>query len=103
MQSLVSRQADVVHDALSRRLSHHRFACRRPSAMDARIYSLELSSIQLVDLSYGVDVDVEAEVGEDISWSMGMQGETQMWPTEKLSAARRWPDHLQSGRPCGSR
>jgi hypothetical protein len=84
IQSLVSRQADVVHDALSRRLSHHRFACRRPGAMDARIYSLELSSIQLVDLSYGVDVDVEAEVGEDhFLVHMGLQGETQMWANGK--------------------
>jgi AraC-like DNA-binding protein len=84
VQSLVSRQAEVVHDALSRRLSHHRFACRRPSAMDARIYSLELSTIQLVDLSYGVDVDVEAEVGEDhFLVHMGMQGETQMWTNGK--------------------
>lgn len=101
MQSLVSQQADVVHDALSRRLSHHRFACRRPGAMDARIYSLELSSIQLVDLSYGVDVDIEAEVGEDhFLVHMGLQGETRMWADGKSFPLR--PDGLiitNSGAP----
>jgi hypothetical protein len=89
VQSLVSRQAEVVHDALSRRLSHHRFACRRPSAMDARIYSLELSTIQLVDLSYGVDVDVEAEVGKTIFWSTwACRAKPRCGPTAKAIRCR---------------
>ncbi|WP_068093271.1 AraC family transcriptional regulator [Novosphingobium rosa] len=80
MQSLVSQQADVVHDTLSRRLSNHKLACRRPGPMDARIYSLELAAIQLVELSYGVDVEVEADVSPDhFLVHIGLEGETQMW------------------------
>jgi AraC-like DNA-binding protein/mannose-6-phosphate isomerase-like protein (cupin superfamily) len=98
MNSLISQQADVVHEALSRRLSHHRLSCRKSGAMDARIYSLELSSIQLVDLSYGVDVDVEADVSPDhFLVHMGLQGETTMWSDGRSFPLR--PDELVVSNP----
>jgi hypothetical protein len=48
--------------------------------MDARVFSAEVGSIHLVDLQYGADVDVEAQIGDDhFLVHLALDGETTMW------------------------
>lgn len=78
--SFHSTRADVVHEVLSRSLSRHRFDCTASAAMDARIYTAELGSIHLVDLQYGADVEVEANLADDhFLVHLALSGETTMW------------------------
>lgn len=93
IQSFRSTSADGVHEYLSKRLSRHRFDCARATPMDARIYSLEVGSIQFVDLQYGAEVDVDAHLDEDhFLVHLVLNGETTMWGDGTRHVVR--PDEL---------
>lgn len=93
VQSFHSDRADVVHEHLSKRLSRHRFDCGRAEPIDARIYSMELGAIQFVDLQYGTEVDVEAQLEDDhFLVHLALDGETVMWADGNRYQLR--PDEL---------
>jgi hypothetical protein len=99
-----SDRADIVHEVLSRRLSRHRFNFGRSTPMDARIYSADVGSIQIVDLQYGAEIDVEAHLAEDhLLIHLALAGETTMWTDgENGSCARTNCSSALPIRPCAS-
>nr|WP_221214667.1 AraC family transcriptional regulator [Novosphingobium hassiacum] len=87
---MCSNDAEVVHNALSRQLSRHSFDCSPGIRLDARVYSAEIGSIQIVDLQYGADVGVSAELGDDhILVHLALDGETTMWANHGKIILRR--------------
>ena len=110
MQSFHLSRADAVHELLSQRLSRHRFDCQRDVVMDARIYSLDVGAIQVVDLQYGADVDVEAHIEEDYFLvHLALAGETTMstkgqrhrlGPNELLISSPKTPLKVQMTAHC---
>lgn len=90
VNSLVSQDAEVVHNALSRQLARHSFECSHTRKLDAHIHSAEIGSIQIVDLQYGADVAVSAELGDShVLVHLALDGETTMWANHGKVVLRR--------------
>ena len=90
VQSLVSEDADVVHNALTQQLARHSFDCSPTAKLDARIHSAEFGSIQIVDLQYGADVAVSADLGDaHVLVHLALDGETTMWTNHGKVVLRR--------------
>lgn len=90
VSSLCSNDAEVVHNALTRQLSRHSFDCSPSARLDARVYSAEIGSIQIVDLQYGAEVSVSAELEDShVLVHLALDGETTMWANHGKVVLRR--------------
>lgn len=90
VNSLVSQDSEVVHNALTRQLARHSFDCSRTAKLDARIHSAEIGSIQIVDLQYGADVAVSADLPDShVLVHLALDGETTMWTDHGKFVLRR--------------
>lgn len=90
VNSLVSQDSEVVHNALTRQLARHSFDCSRTAKLDARIHSAEIGSIQIVDLQYGADVAVSADLADShVLIHLALDGETTMWTNHGKFVLRR--------------